>query len=69
MTAIIVRQPPIHEVIVAMLMLPLIVWERPNYYSSPAISRSLDAGLDVSGLTKNDIDLFDFYSSVSQIME
>lgn len=39
------------------------VWERPNYYSSPAISRSLDAGLNVSGLTKEDINLFDFYSS------
>ncbi|KAL2431810.1 hypothetical protein ABEF95_014063 [Exophiala dermatitidis] len=37
-------------------------WERPNYHSSPAIERSLDAGLQVCGLTKDDIDLFDFYS-------
>jgi len=37
-------------------------WERPNFYSSPAISWSLDEGLRVSGLNKEDIDLFDFYS-------
>ncbi|KAK6414530.1 hypothetical protein LTR81_011719 [Elasticomyces elasticus] len=37
-------------------------WQRPNFYWSPAISRSLDAGLQVSGLTKDDIDLYDFYS-------
>jgi len=37
-------------------------WERPNYYSSPAIERSLDAGLQVSGLDKEEIDLYDFYS-------
>ncbi|EKD17437.1 acetyl-CoA acetyltransferase [Drepanopeziza brunnea f. sp. 'multigermtubi' MB_m1] len=37
-------------------------WERPNFYSSPAISRSLDEGLRVSGVTKDEIDLFDFYS-------
>ncbi|KAK5300895.1 hypothetical protein LTR14_001293 [Exophiala xenobiotica] len=37
-------------------------WERPNYYSSPAIERSLDVGLKVSGLEKEDIDLYDFYS-------
>ena len=46
-------------------MLTLLVWDRPNYYSSPAISRCLDAGLEVSGLTKDDIDYFDFYSLVS----
>ncbi len=39
-----------------------VVWERPNFYSSPAISRSLDEGLRVSGVSKDDIDLFDFYS-------
>jgi hypothetical protein len=38
------------------------VWERPTYYTSPSISRSIDAGLHVSGLTKEDIDLYDFYS-------
>ncbi|KAF2096988.1 acetyl-CoA acetyltransferase [Rhizodiscina lignyota] len=37
-------------------------WERPNYYSAPCISRSIDAALDVSGLTKDEIDLHDFYS-------
>lgn len=37
-------------------------WERPDFYSSPAISRSLNAGLLVSGCSKEDIDLFDFYS-------
>ncbi|ETI27903.1 hypothetical protein G647_00352 [Cladophialophora carrionii CBS 160.54] len=37
-------------------------WERPNYHSSPSISRSIDAGLHVSGLAKEDIDLYDFYS-------
>jgi hypothetical protein len=41
-----------------------IVWERPNFYSSPAISRSLDAGLDISGVTTDQIDLFDLYSFV-----
>jgi hypothetical protein len=38
------------------------VWERPNFYSSPSISKSLDAGLEVSGLEKGDVDTFDFYS-------
>ncbi|KAF2498353.1 hypothetical protein BU16DRAFT_481187 [Lophium mytilinum] len=37
-------------------------WERPNFHSSPCISRSIDASLQVSGLTKDDIDLYDFYS-------
>jgi hypothetical protein len=40
----------------------IIVWERPNFYESPSISRSLDAGLEVSGLGKDDVDVFDFYS-------
>jgi hypothetical protein len=38
------------------------VWERPNFYSSPSISKSLDASLAVSHLSKDQIDLFDFYS-------
>ncbi|KAE8421976.1 hypothetical protein BDV36DRAFT_303739 [Aspergillus pseudocaelatus] len=38
------------------------VWNRPNYFSSPAISKSLDGCLATSGLTTDDIDLFDFYS-------
>ncbi|KAF8855344.1 acetyl-CoA acetyltransferase [Acephala macrosclerotiorum] len=37
-------------------------WERPNFYSSPAISRSLDEALRVSRLGKEQIDIFDFYS-------
>ncbi|CRG84630.1 hypothetical protein PISL3812_01889 [Talaromyces islandicus] len=39
-----------------------IFWERPNYYSSPAISRSIDEGLNVSGIKAEDVDVFDFYS-------
>ncbi|KAK5076677.1 hypothetical protein LTS08_005848 [Lithohypha guttulata] len=37
-------------------------WERPDYHSSPSISRSIDAALQVSGLSKDDIDCYDFYS-------
>lgn len=37
-------------------------WERPNFYSSPSISRSLDAGLKISRLKKEDIEIYDFYS-------
>ncbi|OBT81920.1 hypothetical protein VE02_09682 [Pseudogymnoascus sp. 03VT05] len=41
---------------------PLGVWERPNFHTSPSITRSLDAGLEVCGLTKEQIGLYDFYS-------
>ena len=41
--------------------------DRPNFYSSPAISRSLDACLQVAGLAKEQIDLFDLYSLVSRV--
>ncbi|OAL55831.1 hypothetical protein IQ07DRAFT_676084 [Pyrenochaeta sp. DS3sAY3a] len=37
-------------------------WKRPNFYTSPSISRSIDAGLQVSGVSKQDIDLIDIYS-------
>ncbi|KIW07438.1 uncharacterized protein PV09_02278 [Verruconis gallopava] len=37
-------------------------WERPNFYHAPAISRSIDAALQMSNLSKDDIDLYDFYS-------
>lgn len=37
-------------------------WERPNFYSSPAVSHTLDAGLEACGLDKTDIDMYDFYS-------
>ena len=43
------------------------VWNRPDYHSSPSISRSIDAALAVSGVTKDDIDLHDFYSSVNAL--
>lgn len=44
-----------------------IVWERPNFHSSPAISRSLDACLEISGLAEKEVDLYDFYSYVFSI--
>ncbi|KAJ9629407.1 hypothetical protein H2203_001780 [Taxawa tesnikishii (nom. ined.)] len=37
-------------------------WERPNFHSSPSISHSLDAALEVSGISKDQVDLYDFYS-------
>ncbi|KAI7171894.1 hypothetical protein KC316_g3035 [Hortaea werneckii] len=37
-------------------------WERSTFWWSPAISRSLDAGLEVSGIKKEDVDLYDLYS-------
>ncbi|KAE8407113.1 hypothetical protein BDV37DRAFT_291351 [Aspergillus pseudonomiae] len=37
-------------------------WERHNFHSSPSIANSLDEALRVSGLTKEDIDIYDFYS-------
>ncbi|RMZ77563.1 hypothetical protein DV737_g4291, partial [Chaetothyriales sp. CBS 132003] len=37
-------------------------WLRPTFYSSPSISQSLSAGLTASGLSRDDIDIFDFYS-------
>ncbi|KAJ6177654.1 hypothetical protein N7519_008115 [Penicillium mononematosum] len=38
------------------------VWERPGFFESAAISRSLDACLSASQLTGDDIDLYYFYS-------
>jgi acetyl-CoA acetyltransferase len=37
-------------------------WKRPNFHSSPSISRSIDASLQVSNVSRNDIDLIDIYS-------
>ncbi|POR34814.1 Uncharacterized protein TPAR_05013 [Tolypocladium paradoxum] len=37
-------------------------WERPQFHQSLAICNALDAALDVSGLTKDQVDCFDFYS-------
>jgi hypothetical protein len=38
------------------------VWERSNYFSSPAIEYSIDKALESAGITKDEIDVFDFYS-------
>ena len=38
------------------------VWLRPNFHSSPSISQSINGGLAASGLSRDDIDLLDFYS-------
>lgn len=37
-------------------------WKRPNFTSSPSISRSIDASLHVSGVSKDELDLIDIYS-------
>ncbi|KAF1959456.1 hypothetical protein CC80DRAFT_586012 [Byssothecium circinans] len=37
-------------------------WHRPNFHTSPSISRSLSAALELANLTPSDIDLFDIYS-------
>lgn len=37
-------------------------WNRPNFYTSPSISHSLDVALSLAQLSTSDIDLFDFYS-------
>lgn len=37
-------------------------WGRPDYHSCPSISRSLDGAFEVSGISKDEVDLFDFYS-------
>ena len=39
-----------------------VVWNRPNFHSSPAIATALDMCLESSGLGKDDMDMFDFYS-------
>ncbi|CAA9957449.1 hypothetical protein PTMSG1_01057 [Pyrenophora teres f. maculata] len=37
-------------------------WLRPNYHSSPSLSRSLDACLAVSGTSVSELDIIDIYS-------
>ncbi|CAI7670733.1 unnamed protein product [Penicillium viridicatum] len=37
-------------------------WDRPNFYTSRAIASALDLCFHSSRLSKDDIDLFDFYS-------
>ncbi|KAI4707623.1 hypothetical protein J4E89_007728 [Alternaria sp. Ai002NY15] len=37
-------------------------WKRPNFYSSPSISRSIDASLKASGAAKEEMDIVDIYS-------
>lgn len=39
-----------------------LVWERSSFHSSPAMEQALDAALEVSGVTKDEIDAFDIYS-------
>lgn len=41
-----------------------LVWQRPNYHSSAAVSMAIDGALEISGLAKDDISLYDFYSYV-----
>jgi len=38
------------------------VWERPWYWTSPALEKSIDTAIKVSGLTLDELDVFDFYS-------
>ncbi len=54
----------LHESSLHHLMACFTVWQRPNFHSSPSISRSIDACLDAAGLRKEQIDLYDFYSYV-----
>uniref|UniRef100_A0A8H7N836 Thiolase-like protein type 1 additional C-terminal domain-containing protein n=1 Tax=Bionectria ochroleuca TaxID=29856 RepID=A0A8H7N836_BIOOC len=42
-------------------------WERSNFHSSPAMEQALDAALEVSGVTKDEIDAFDIYSKVQSV--
>jgi hypothetical protein len=37
-------------------------WMRPNFHTSPSISRSLDAALEICNVSKEEIDLYDIYS-------
>jgi hypothetical protein len=37
-------------------------WHRPDFYSSPSISRSIDAALDVAQTRAAELDLIDIYS-------
>lgn len=42
------------------------VWERSNFYSSPAIEYSIDNALKAAGLTKDEVECYDFYSLVAR---
>jgi hypothetical protein len=37
-------------------------WHRPNFHSSPSISRSIDTALSLSATSKSELDLIDIYS-------
>ena len=37
-------------------------WLRPNFHSSPSISRSIDAALSISSTSASELDLIDIYS-------
>ena len=43
-------------------LISLAVWERSCYYRSPALEQSLDTAISLSGLERQDIDCYDFYS-------
>lgn len=38
------------------------VWLRSNYYSSPALSKTIDTAISMAGVEKNQIDVLDIYS-------
>ena len=37
-------------------------WRRPNFYTSPSISGSIDAALEAANILASEIDAYDFYS-------
>lgn len=43
------------------------VWDRAYLHNSVCIPKTLDACLTASGLSKEDIDVYDFYSSVAPV--
>lgn len=49
---------------VVSMLIRIVVWNRPNFHSSRALSTALDMSLETSGLDQNQIDIFDFYSYV-----
>lgn len=37
-------------------------WRRPDFFTSPSISRSIDGALEAAGISASEIDMYDFYS-------
>ncbi len=56
------RKLILHEYSVPYLIVYFTVWQRPDFHSSPSISRSIDACLDEAGLRMEQVDLYDLYS-------